>query len=268
MTRKKYKKKKLGTKKGILSMLLVAGMLCTSGCGQVIELTDEENHLIAEYAAELLLKYDRGYKQKYEPDLIETTTEAELTEATTEATTEAETETETTETVAETTQTTEAAVAESEPLKEAVEATLDSDFDIGTFVGESDVSIRYTEYVMLESYPSYDQDGVYIEVEAPEGYKLLVLKFNIENKTDLDKELNLYSKDVRYDIIVDNTRKTRQMFTILIDDLYTYDTVIPAQAQEEAVLLYTVSDSVADTLSDLKLQVTYDDAIAVLRLTQ
>ena len=72
-------------KRRLLAALIACGVFVTTGCGQVIDLTDEENHLIAEYAAELLLKYDRNYDMRYNPDELEETTET-MTE--TDATTE------------------------------------------------------------------------------------------------------------------------------------------------------------------------------------
>ena len=76
-------------KRRLLAGLIACGIFVTTGCGQVIDLTDEENHLIAEYAAELLLKYDRNYDTRYNPDELEDTTETMTeTDATTEATTE------------------------------------------------------------------------------------------------------------------------------------------------------------------------------------
>ena len=254
-------------KRRLLAGLIACGIFVTTGCGQVIDLTDEENHLIAEYAAELLLKYDRNYDTRYNPDELEDTTETMTeTDAATEATTEVVT-------------TTEAATTEQdapadgqtvtdEAVKEDIGATVDSDFDIAAFVGESRISVRYAYYMVVDSYPSYDQDGMYIEVQAPEGYKLLVLKFEVENKTNEDQAVDLYNKDVNYNIVVDNSRTTKQMLTILADDLYTYDKTIQASSREETVLLYTVSDSVANKWTDLKLQVKYGGTSAVLQLEQ
>lgn len=259
-------------KRRLLAGLIVCGIFVTTGCGQVIDLTDEENHLIAEYAAELLLKYDRNYDTRYNPDELEDTTETMTeTDATTEATTEVVTTTEaaTTEQDAPADgQTTQAQPVTDEAVKEDIGATVDSDFDIAAFVGESRISVRYAYYMVVDSYPSYDQDGMYIEVQAPEGYKLLVLKFEVENKTNEDQAVDLYNKDVNYNIVVDNSRTTKQMLTILADDLYTYDKTIQASSREETVLLYTVSDSVANKWTDLKLQVKYGGTSAVLQLEQ
>lgn len=259
-------------KRRLLAGLIACGIFVTTGCGQVIDLTDEENHLIAEYAAELLLKYDRNYDTRYNPDELEDTTETMTeTDATTEATTEMVTTTEavtTEQDVPADGQTTQAQPVTDEAVKEDIGATVDSDFDIAAFVGESRISVRYAYYMVVDSYPSYDQDGMYIEVQAPEGYKLLVLKFEVENKTNEDQAVDLYNKDVNYNIVVDNSRTTKQMLTILADDLYTYDKTIQASSREEAVLLYTVSDSVANKWTDLKLQVKYGGTSAVLQLEQ
>lgn len=259
-------------KRRLLAGLIACGIFVTTGCGQVIDLTDEENHLIAEYAAELLLKYDRNYNTRYNPDELEDTTETMTeTDAATEATTEVVTTTEaaTTEQDAPADgQTTQAQPVTDEAVKEDIGATVDSDFDIAAFVGESRISVRYAYYMVVDSYPSYDQDGMYIEVQAPEGYKLLVLKFEVENKTNEDQAVDLYNKDVNYNIVVDNSRTTKQMLTILADDLYTYDKTIQASSREETVLLYTVSDSVANKWTDLKLQVKYGGTSAVLQLEQ
>lgn len=259
-------------KRRLLAGLIACGIFVTTGCGQVIDLTDEENHLIAEYAAELLLKYDRNYDTRYNPDELEDTTETMTeTDATTEATTEMVTTTEaatTEQDVPADGQTTQAQPVTDEAVKEDIGATVDSDFDIAAFVGESRISVRYAYYMVVDSYPSYDQDGMYIEVQAPEGYKLLVLKFEVENKTNEDQAVDLYNKDVNYNIVVDNSRTTKQMLTILADDLYTYDKTIQASSREEAVLLYTVSDSVANKWTDLKLQVKYGGTSVVLQLEQ
>lgn len=259
-------------KRRLLAGLIACGIFVTTGCGQVIDLTDEENHLIAEYAAELLLKYDRNYDTRYNPDELEDTTETMTeTDATTEAPTEMVTTTEaatTEQDVPADGQTTQAHPVTDEAVKEDIGATVDSDFDIAAFVGESRISVRYAYYMVVDSYPSYDQDGMYIEVQAPEGYKLLVLKFEVENKTNEDQAVDLYNKDVNYNIVVDNSRTTKQMLTILADDLYTYDKTIQASSREETVLLYTVSDSVANKWTDLKLQIKYGGTSAALQLEQ
>ncbi len=246
------------------------------GCSKTIELTDGESKLIAEYAAELLIKYDRNMDSKYYDDeysdmipigtvtteVADITTE-DVTEITTQATTEdisgnvgdgggqagiIDSNAGTTEDVS------------------GVVADADKSFDLATLLEENNVSIKYDYYMVVDEYPSYTQDGMFITVEAPTGYKLLVLKFKIENKTNEEQFIDLYSKDVDYRIIVDDSKSAKPMLTILIDDLYTYEASVAASMYNEAVLLFQISDSVADDIQDLKLKAEYNGEDIVISL--
>ncbi|MBE5945665.1 MAG: hypothetical protein E7259_01840 [Lachnospiraceae bacterium] len=241
------------------------------GCTKTIELSDEESKLIAEYAAELLIKYDRNINLKYDEanaGQIELDTEVATEEATTEEITTEEVADITTEEILPEIATPEDSQPEddepsvlpednSEVVTEDIddEDVKDSSYDIGAFVGESNVSVQYMYYMVTDHYPSYDKDGMYIEIEAPTGYKLLVLKFKIENKTNEDQYIDLYSKDIEYKIILDNARSAKQMLTILMDDLYTYQDTVEASMYEEVVLLFQLSDSIAESMEDIKLKV-------------
>ena len=44
--------------------MLAVFCIGSCGCTQVIDLTDDETKLIAEYAADLLLSHDRGYEDR------------------------------------------------------------------------------------------------------------------------------------------------------------------------------------------------------------
>lgn len=237
-------------------VLVVCSMVILSlfavGCDKTIELTEEENRLIAEYAAELLLKYDRNIDLKYydddEPFVI--TTEATTEESDEELSTQ-------TDGVASDSDVETMDGASTEETAEDVVSS--KDFNMAEFVGIDGVTIKYAQYMILDSYPSYDQEGVYMEIDAPEGYKLLILKFNIENVTNDKKHLDLYEMNLSYNIIVNDTRTAKQMLTILLDDLYTYQGDIEGNMLEETVLLFQVSDSVAESIEDLKLKITYGD---------
>lgn len=254
-------------KKNIAIVCIFVMILCITGCTKTIELTDEEQYLVAEYAAELLIKYDRNIDTKYyldEKDRAATTEIAEpsseeitTTEAVTEATEEVTTEAVVTEDTTETTQAPATTQAETDNV-DLSGKTADKSFDIAAFAGINEVSVKYSYYMIAEEYPSMDHDGVAITIEAPSGYKLLVLKFNMENKTGDDQYVDLYSKDLEYSIIVNDSKSAKQMLTILIDDLYTYQGTVQGNMFEEVVLLFQVSDSVAEEIGNdsLKLRVT------------
>ncbi len=245
------------------------------GCTKTIELTDEENKLIAEYAAELLIKYDRNINLKYDEAYIEslmasnTTEELTTEEPVTEEITTVEPTTENmVEEVASDTDASSTDISTEEVATEDITgaSVLSSDYDIAEFIGEANVSIKYMYYMVVDHYPSYDKEGMYIEIEAPSGYKLLVLKFSMENKTDEEQYVDLYTKDINYKIILDNARAANQMLTILMDDLYTYQSTLEGSMYEETVLLFQLSNEVAQSMSDLKLQVECGDEQIVIQL--
>ncbi|MCM1286682.1 MAG: hypothetical protein NC240_00125 [Clostridium sp.] len=246
----------------ILSLFLV-------GCEKVIDLTDEESKQIAEYAGGLLLKYDRNIDSKYEKGLFEAEVEAlNSTEAVIEISTE--------NTATVTDASTEAEINNSEYVvtEEPVDAEdvsgvvsdVAADFNIAEFLGENNINIKYSYYMLLDTYPSYGKDGVYIELEAQSGYKLLVLKFELENKTNDNQYIDLYSKDAGYNIIINDSKIARQMLTILLDDMYTYQNTLEASSREEIVLIYQVSSELTNDIDDLKLKITYDGLDKVMQL--
>ena len=253
----------------VLCSMVVLSLFAV-GCTKTIELTEEENHLIAEYAAELLLKYDRNIDLKYYYDEVTTeepTTEAPVTEepsteevTTEESTTEAATEEPTTEEVPTDSDATETITVEK------IDEVVDSDFNIASMSSIENLAITYSYYMILDRYPSYDQEGMYIEIEAPAGYKLLVLKFNVENTTNQAQYVDLYSEDLNYNIIINNNRSAKQMLTILIDDLYTYQANMEGSMLEETVLLFQISDSIAESIEDLKLKVISGNEEKIIQL--
>ncbi|MDD6328344.1 MAG: hypothetical protein PUA62_07855 [Lachnospiraceae bacterium] len=251
-------------KKSIFLGCILTILFALSGCAKVIELTDEENYLIAEYAAELLLKYDRNTDLKYNTSAVqETSTEEPVTEAsTTEVPT---TEENLTEEQSSDSQGNEGyiGVTDVNPVAADMDA---SDFDLAKYADVPNVSIQYAYYMISESYPSHDKDGVFVEIQAPSGYKLLVVKFDIENQTNEPQDVDLFSKDIEYHIIINDSKSAKPMLTILIDDLYTYQYKIDSSMREEAVLLFQISDTMASRIQDAKLKVTYENESMVIQL--
>lgn len=253
----------------LLSVLVLS--FFSAGCTRVIDLTDEESKMIAEYAGGLLLKYDRNFGSKYEDGLSEAdassltateepTTEQSATEQVTATDTDAATEEEpATDNVTVLPETSEEDVS-------GIVSDVDTSFNIAEFLGEDNVNIKYSYYMVLDTYPSYDKDGVYIEIEAPSGYKLLVLKFEMENKTNDSQYIDLYSKDVKYNIILNNSKSAKQMFTILLDDMYTYQDNLEESSREELVLIYQISEGLTDNIEDLKLKINYNGEEKVMQL--
>jgi hypothetical protein len=260
-----FKMKWFNWKRGcILAVVLMVAAVST-GCG--IDLTDEQNRVIAEYAADLLLKYDRAYQGRYEDtntstddtdveEVTETTTSEELTEETTteEPTTEALTESTTEENTETEVDSTEDSDTEDDTIPPSVS---DNVTDIAEIVGIQGMSIVYNKCMFLDRYPSLDQDGTFIYLDADPGYKLVVVKFDIINQSSQPIKVDLLNTDIAYRLVMNQTKAASPMLTILMDDLGTFNNTVPANSEQSAVLVFQMSDSCVEQIERLDIKVTY-----------
>lgn len=230
----------------LVIVMMMAGL---AGCGR--ELSTEENRVIAEYAADLLLKYDKDYQSKYmntenEPDTT-ATTESQTGEVSTEATTEV-----TTEAASDTTE----AGSEEPTLPPSDDGSVQ---DIAEIAGLDGISIQYNRCMFLDRYPSIDQDGAFIYLEADKGYKLVVVKFDITNKTSEDKMVDLLNTDLSYRLVMNQSKAAKPMLTILMDDLGTFSATVPADSEQSAVLVFQMAEGLVDKIERLDIRVTYQN---------
>lgn len=247
--------------KKLWCLLTISAMaFALTGCGT--DLTEQETRIIGEYAADLLLKYDVNYQERLSEDTQEDgATEATETTEATEATTEAATDTQDipdteTEQNADTTETTESSSSEDDSVVPTVSGNTS---DIAAIVGLEGISVQYNRCMFLDRYPSLDQDGAFIYLEAEPGYKLVVLKFDIINNTNEDKMVDLLDSGLDYRLVLNETKAAKPMLTILMDDLGTYKAVVPTDTEQSAVLVFQMSDGLVDNIQSLNLRVMYQN---------
>lgn len=229
-----------------------------TGCG--VELSEEENRVIAEYAADLLLKYDRDYTSSLveeEVPATEQTTQAPSTDSTTEVTTEEPS-----------TQPPQESSSTESPASEDTTGSSDAagEIDIGKIVGLEGISITYNQCMFLDRYPSVDQDGAFIYLEADPGYQLVVIKFDIANITAQDIAVDLLNTDINYKLVYNQTKAASPMLTILMDDLGTYESVVPAGNEQSAVLVFQISKDLISQIQSLDIRVTYKNEESVIHI--
>ncbi|MDD6332479.1 MAG: DUF4352 domain-containing protein [Clostridium sp.] len=240
----------------LLAILVLSVTL--TGCG--VELSDEENRVIAEYAADLLLKYDRDYTSSLveeEVPATEQTTQAPSTDSTTEVTTEEPS-----------TQPPQESSSTESPASEDTTGSSDAagEIDIGKIVGLEGISITYNQCMFLDRYPSVDQDGAFIYLEADPGYQLVVIKFDIANITAQDIAVDLLNTDINYKLVYNQTKAASPMLTILMDDLGTYESVVPAGNEQSAVLVFQISKDLISQIQSLDIRVTYKNEESVIHI--
>lgn len=269
-------------------MLLFMFGLCATflvGCGQVVDLTDEETQLIAEYSAELLLKYDINYEDRLDEGYQKA---EELSSEELERFINGETTTEVaTESVSATETTSESPVTEAPPTEnlQEVDDVLKDDSEGGATTGDSEVvvgtesniariagiegaDITFKQYSIVDKYPATDEQGEFIYLEASEGYQLLVLQFDVLNKTDSVLPVSLIDLELDYRIVCNGSKAAKPMLTILMDDLGTLETNVEPNVSQEAVLVFQVSDRMQQELETMDLHITYNNVDNVIKILQ
>ncbi len=208
-----------------IAMAILSVSLLT-GCSSGIELSDEENDMVAEYMAAALLKYDSEYEK--ELIYVEQIEEEEdnqfvLADDTTEESNKEETQN------SNGTQTSNKTEKEtSSEKKETASVSLDKIFDSSTYK---------IEYVGMKECTTYKEDGnEYFVVEAPSGSKLAVAQFKITNTSSKDIKVEFAEKNIVYSFLGKNP-----LLTALTGDLQYYSETIPANKSKMAVVLFAVN---------------------------
>lgn len=244
-------------KKVLRGLMIGTVGICLCGCGNTIpEMTEQQQELVVEYAANELLKFDRNHVVK----LVELE-EEEPTEAEEEATPDKA-------------QPKEEEVPEEKGGVTADEVTVIDqtgenasveNVSIEQFLGLSDAEISYTGYETADSYPSDGTEEVYFFMEATGDNQLLVLKFDLKNTADGEKEVDLAASQVRYKIGI-NGAEQNALTTMLLNDMAYYQGTLAAGGSAELVVVGEIPADQADQITDLELVMKSVDDTATISL--
>lgn len=246
-----------------ISAFLICTMCCFlfTGCNDVIDLTEEQSTLIAEYAAGLLLKYDRNYEDRLYEGKKEEEELAESEQNDWSASEQAETQVSTEE---------EMIFEKGEDGISSPETEnagfADSEKDIAKIADVAGMSITYKDYLVTSQYPVTDGEGETVHLEASDGYQLFVLQFKVANITEDTAEISMLNRDVDYRIICNGSKAAKPMLTILMNDLGTLETTVKPGEEQEAVLVFEISENLKDSLDSIDLKVNYNDMEHVIKI--
>lgn len=240
-------------KRLIGGLAVICSALIATGCGNAIpEMTQEQQELVVEYAAGVVLKHDKNYEGK----LVELTLEeTQVEEAEAVPTHENEPEPEMAEP-----ETAEVTVIDNTENAETVIYSIES------FLQLDAVSITYEGYEIDDFYPNENEsDDIYFIMNATDGNKLLVLKFRAENISNTDTELDIAQSNIRFKIDVDGVEKNA-LTTLLLNDLAYYHGALAAGESTELVLVCEISDERTEEISSLSLIMKSVDDTATISL--
>lgn len=241
-------------KKLVLSVIVLCTCIVTSGCTQVIDLTEDETRLVAEYAADLLLSYDRGYT-----DRLKEGEEEHLEEASTQEDAQSETTTEVVTEEEEATQGNESQTTEVTTVQGASQ-------DIAEIAGVQGTSITYKNYEIVDQYPTGDNVNEAVQVDAPEGSRLLVVHFVVKAVSDQPVDVSLMDQSIDYKLLCNDTLAAKPMLTILTNDLATLETTETPGQDSDAVLIFQISKDMVDQLNTMQLHVTFNSEENVITI--
>lgn len=203
-----------------------------TGCGGAMpELTEEENEIITEYAVSLLLKYDKYYSSRL-VDLSAYEEQQDIEQNEPE----------------------ENNALEDEPIPEDNNELSESNTEvvdvieeastIEEFYGIEGFSFQYMGCDLKSEYPEMTENETeaYFAMQATPGMQLLVLKFQVNNLSGSDRELDMLSYDTKTRVTVNGESSKSTLSTMLLNDLHTYKGVVGENGSIELVAIVEVPE--------------------------
>lgn len=232
-----------GRKRNIIcGALLCTMMLSMTACGNEIpDLTEEESQRIGEYAAVTLLKYDANNRSRLvEPEVVIAKLEKDAAKEAARAEREAAKSEETASGTTEVTMPT---------AQEDIIASMDDFFAL-----PEGVTLTYEDYLVADSYPEDGSADEYFALDASQGKKLLVLRFDLTNETEQEQTIDLLNTNSGYIITVNGSTRANALTTMLPNDMSTYAETLNPGENQELVLLLEVNEDVANEVQNIALQ--------------
>jgi hypothetical protein len=228
-------------------------MFTVVGCGSDVKLTTEQNDLVAEYVAGVMLKYSYDNEWKYQKvrsaqasqDQAERSSKAAQLSGT--AVQSASTGTTAAQTTAATTGSTDSTVVSTPGVGDALTSAKQ-------ILGLTSADVKYSGYKVVSQYP----EGEYVlSVPANPSSKIIAVEFTITNNTGADIVANTASTQLTFKLSISGTTVSKST-TILKNDITAMkDVTIAAGQSYTACALFQVSDALADGASSATMSVSY-----------
>ncbi len=207
----------------MLLLCLCFGMCVFTGCAGSVDLTEEQEDVIAEYSAGILMQYDAKYDKKLV--MPEGTPMPQPTA--------------TPETVEEPTPTPEAdeSAGSSVPAEETEKLEEVSLKDLYRVMG---MQVSYDSYKICKEYPKKSSA---VQITADEGKSLLVLKFKVKNTTSRTLKIDLIDRQIEYPIDLDGTIYDPTIAAQKNGGMNYLKTNLKPHSTETALLIYNIPDT-------------------------
>ena len=235
-----------GIKKKIASVLVICNMfLLLTGCtNQIPEMTEEQNMLVTEYAAGLLLKYHADYEGR----LVDTSVPPEEIPVLQEMPVQ--------DVVSDNT-TVESPITDSTVSSNTVEEVAKPSLTIAQVLGVDGFDIVYRSFEVCDNYPSTESspEELFFSMKAGQGNKLLVLKFDITNVAAQENMLDTLSMtELDCEILINGSKTQRAYVSMLENDFMAINRNFAVGESYEAVVVTEMPESDAQSVTTVELQ--------------
>ena len=245
-------------KKGkIIGVLAISACMLTGCIDSMPDMTEEQSELVAEYAADMLLKYSPNYHYRIADEEEVASAETEM-----ETSQEEETMQEESQPSQDLSQT-----GSGESVSVGAETSVEdgSEYDLATFFGMDQFSIRYASCEVTDAYPKAES-GSGFSVTAPQGYNLLILHFDVENLGEETAQCDLFDQINKVRVNVNDAGYVQALSTLLTNDLTTYMEDIPAGEVADAVVAVPVEQTDLDEIQTAVMRITTQDSVVNISL--
>lgn len=245
-------------KKGkIIGVLAVSACMLTGCIDSMPDMTEEQSELVAEYAADMLLKYSPNYHYRIAGKEEVASAESEMETSQEEETTQEESQP--SQDLSQT--------GMGETVSVDAEASVEdgAEYDLAAFFGMDQFSIMYASCEVTDAYPNAES-GVGFSVTAPQGYNLLVLHFDVENLGEEAAQCDLFDQISKVSVNVNDAGYVQALSTLLTNDLTTYMEDIPAGEVADAVVVVPVEQTDLDEIQTAVMQITTQDSVVNISL--
>ena len=231
-------------KKWIIACFSAVLCLCC-GCLKATPLNDEEMDAVAEYAASLLLKYDKNYDT---PLYYTEEREARLTPTPTPEPTVKATPTPVPGTSSEgnnlpsTPSATATPTATPTPVPMFNEA--ETSKQITEIIGVENITVTCENVELMKSVQSTE----YFSLVAKEGRQYAVVKFLLHNNTSENLVFDASEKELEYAVDINTSTISRVSLSMLENDMQYMKIPVPAGGTAEAVLVFEIADEEINTM--------------------
>lgn len=232
--------KRLKKQKRIYVSTILISVMCIlslTGC-ESVKYTTEQEDIIANYAANLLLRHDKKYKYNYiyELDYVE----EEMTSDNSGFEDETEPDISNGNLTGE----------------ENVNIIADSSSVTKAFHMPEGIRVEYLDYDIADRYPADNSEDELFVMKSVDNRKLLIIKFRVTNTTSQDIPVNMMSYNSKYKGIVNDVKKYNAQLTLLLDAFNTYEGTMAAGSSKDFVLIYQTQIESKDDVKSLSVAIS------------